>query len=57
MSVKFIKFIETVMRNGKVKLTAGENFLAEIKIQRYIPERCTVTITIRNNDDATQSNT
>ena len=50
-----IKVIENTMENSRMELTAeGKNF-ADVNIQRNSPGRCSITTTICNNDDATES--
>ena len=50
-----IQFIEKTMETWRVDLTAGGKSLTKVKIQKYIPGRCTITITIYDSHDATQS--
>ena len=58
ISDKVINFIEKTMETFRVQLTAVEKKFSWGKDpERYIPERCTITITICNSDDATQSHT
>ena len=47
------KIFKKNMENSRVELTADWKSLADL--ETHIPERCTVTITICNNDDTTQS--
>ena len=49
---QIIQFIEKTMPTWRVELTIGGQSFAEVKIQRG---RCTITITICNSHDATQS--
>ena len=39
---------------SRVKLTVGEKLGLSEDLERYIPGRCTISITICNSDDATQ---
>ena len=48
ISDKVIKFMEKTMKNRRV-----ENFNWGENLERCIPGRCTITITIRNSHDAT----
>ena len=44
------------MKNWRVELRAGGKRLAKVKnLERYIPGRCVIIITICENSDATQS--
>ena len=45
------------MGNWKVELIAGGKTLAEVKIQRHLPGKCTFTITICDSNDVTQLHT
>ena len=45
------------MKTWRVELTVGGESLAEAKTQKYIPGRCSITITIHNSDDTTQPHT
>ena len=54
---KVLIYITESMKNWRVKLIAGGKTLAVIKIQRHYPGRCAFTITICNNNDATQLHT
>ena len=53
ISNEIIKFIEKVVKNWKVELTAGGKGLAQVKIQSYFPGRWAIC----GSDDATQSHT
>ena len=53
LSDEVMKFIEESMKNWRVELAAGWKNLADDKIQRYIPGRCTITITICDSDETT----
>ena len=57
ISHETINFIEKNMKDWRVELTAGGKSLAEIKIQRDFPVRCTITPTIHNCHDVTKPHT
>ena len=50
ISDKAIKFIKNTMKNWKEELTVGGK-----SPERYISGRCTITITICDSDDTSQS--
>ena len=54
LSHEVINFIERTMKTWRVDLTAGRRSIAETKIQRHFPRRCTITFTIHISDDATE---
>ena len=55
ISDEVIKFIENTMENWKVELKAGgKKFSWGENFKRYLQERCAITITIYNSNDATE---
>ena len=51
ISDEVVKLTKETVKNRTVELTVGGNSLAKVKIQRYIPGKCAITITICDSDD------